>query len=462
MPALLLLYRQFLRPKGSTMQPRVSAFSFFILAILLPQVGLAAPDVAQLMRTSASGIVAIQSVRLIKVTVPEVEKKAAQTHVYQAYSHIFHEVDAPVNAAPVTSTVKKKTNGSGFILNRNGTVVTNYQFVKGAQELYVVLADKRRFKARLGSVDSKRDLAVLNISATNLEPLPQATHIADGEWVLAIGANQKGASAGRIISGESAALITDADVTAANSGGPLLNAQGEVLGMNSTALRLGAGAARHVAVNSLSRDAAPTVPSNQTWPKLGLSAQDITPNLQTQTLKADGGAWVSQVTKGSAAAKAGLQKGDVIRALESIAISNAADLAPLTELLDQNDTVQLTVLRADTLQIVQLAQPMPAKRSDISPVHQLILDKTGLIIQEISTAAKASLQIEHGVQVSQASNAAARIGFEIGDIILSANLKKTDSAQQLYEQINATQKDEALLLYVQRNGVPQFVELPLN
>jgi S1-C subfamily serine protease len=105
---------------------------------------------------------------------------------------------------------------------------------------------------------------------------------------------------------------------------------------------------------------------------------------------------------------------------------------------------------------------MPAKRSDISPVHQLILDKTGLIIQEISTAAKASLQIEHGVQVSQASNAAARIGFEIGDIILSANLKKTDSAQQLYEQINATPKDEALLLYVQRNGVPQFVELPLN
>ena len=205
-------------------------------------------NVNQLVNDSAPSIVQVQGIQWVKVKIPDQYKNITDDPVYQSLSSIF--VDNPNLTAQAAPVVKKRVNGSGFIISTTGRIATNYQWIKDAHEVVVILADKRQFKARINRVEPKNDLAILQIAANDLPAIGLARQVEEGEGVIAVGANKRGISVGVVVSTPTQTpaigLVSDVTVSRDNSGGPLLNIYGQVLGVNSTLTRAPMGLYRHV------------------------------------------------------------------------------------------------------------------------------------------------------------------------------------------------------------------------
>ncbi len=254
--------------------------------------------------------------------------------------------------------------GSGVIVDPSGIIVTNHHVVGQADEIKVLLADRSEFKARLVGTDPKSDLAVLKIEAQGLPTIPWADsdRLEVGEYVLAVG-NPFGlnqtvtmgivSAVGRARMGIAEYedfIQTDAAINPGNSGGPLVNARGEVVGIN-TAIFSRSGGSMGIGF---------AVPSNMAriildqlvttgrvvrgW--LGVSIQDVTPDLAAEVGMAEPkGVLVSDILDGSPAQRAGLQRGDVIVELEGKAVEHATQLRNLVAVTEVGKQVSLTILR---------------------------------------------------------------------------------------------------------------------
>jgi serine protease Do len=372
--------------------------------------------------------------------------------------------------------------GSGFIISSDGLVLTNAHVLDDADEVIVKLTDRREFKAKVLGTDKLTDVAVLRIPASDLP----VVHLGDpatvrvGEWVLAIGSPfgfENSVTAG-IISAKGRSLPddsyvpflqTDAAVNPGNSGGPLFNLKGEVIGINSQIYsRSGGyqGVSFAVPIDVAMRSEQQLVQHGKVeHGRLGVSIQEVSqPLAESFGLKQAEGALIGSVEKGSPAAKAGLEPGDIILKLNNSAISRSSDLPPLVAAMKPGTRVNLEIWRKGEHREVAttIGELKPQKEAAAAPDESGSIDKgkLGLAVRPLTPEERKQVDVANGLVIEQVSGAAARAGLQPDDIVLAFNGEPVKSVGQLRSLVAKAGKHAALL--IQRDGAKIFVPLELG
>lgn len=374
--------------------------------------------------------------------------------------------------------------GSGTIISNDGFIVTNFHVIDGAEEIFVRLHDRREFPATIIGKDSGTDLVLLKIDAKDLPTISYADseQIKVGEWVLAIGSPYGFentvtvgvvSATGRSLGSERYVpfIQTDAAINPGNSGGPLLNMQGQMVGINSQIItESGSYAGLSFAIPSnVIKSVVEQIKTNghvsRGW--LGLAFQDLDRNLADSFgLKITKGALVSKVIPNSPAATAGIKEGDIITHFDGKEIIKATDLPPLVGLLPINSRVQVKIFRDSKAVEVPLVlgkynqSETPPLKKDIATV----IDKTHLAVSVRDLESFERNGQEKGVVVmSIRSDSWSASGLRRGDIILSVNNKSVESAKDFYSAISALDDKNAVPLLVSRPGdVQRFLAVRLG
>jgi len=368
--------------------------------------------------------------------------------------------------------------GSGFIVSADGVILTNAHVVDGAQEVDVKLTDKREFRAKVVGVDKRSDVAVLKIDARNL-PVVRIGNPADsqvGEWVLAIGSPfgfENTATAG-IVSAKSRALPgdnyvpfiqTDVAVNPGNSGGPLFNARGEVIGINSQ-IYSGSGGYQGLSF-AIPMDVVSKVKDQLlahgkvVRGRIGVSVQDVNQALADSFgLKELRGALVSSVEKDGPAEKAGLNPGDVIVGIDGKGVDSSGELSARIADLKPGAHAKIDIMRKGTAKQLdaQIGELKDAKlaKADSGSAGQ---GRLGLAVRPLDRDERREAGTD-GLVVEQVSGPAERAGIQPGDIILSLNGNQVKSVDELRSLVAKAGKRVALL--VQREDAKIFVPVDLG
>ena len=370
----------------------------------------------------------------------------------------------------------QRGQGSGFIVAGDGLILTNAHVVDGAQEVTVKLTDRREFKARVVGLDKRADVAVLKIDAAGLPAVklgdPAATSV--GDWVLAIGSPfgfENTATSG-IVSAKSRALEgyvpfiqTDVAVNPGNSGGPLFNLKGEVIGINAQIYSASGGYqglsfAIPIDVAARVRDQL-VAHGKVTRGRLGVVIQEVNQGLADSFgLKKPQGALVSAVEKGGPAEKAGLMTGDVILKVDGREIERSTDLPALVAEMKPGTRARLEVLRNGAAKILEatiaeMQEPKVAARSEEAAQGPL-----GLAVRPLEPGEGSAAGITGGLLVEDVTGAAARAGIQPGDVIIAVNGRSVASINELREASAKAGSKVALL--VQRQNARIFVPLNLG
>ncbi|MGE5339801.1 MAG: DegQ family serine endoprotease [Gemmatimonadota bacterium] len=375
-------------------------------------------------------------------------------------------------------SVPFRGQGSGFIINSDGLILTNAHVVRDAKEVTVKLSDRREYRAKVLGSDPATDIAVLKIDAKNLPTVAfgDPNQVKVGDYVLAIGApygfeetaTQGIVSAkGRSLPGDSFVpfIQTDAAVNPGNSGGPLFDAEGRVIGINAQIYSQSGGfqglafaipidVALHVK-DQLVRS------GHVEHARLGVMLQDLNQSLADSFgLKTPDGALVSSVNAGSAAAKAELKPGDVITQIDGHTVHTASDVSTRIGMAAPGDKVHLTVWRDKS------SREMDVKLGAVpeSDNQQAMTDGTpgtlGLAVRPLTPDEKREVHSDHGLVVEDSEGAAARAGIEPGDIVLALNGRPVMSVEQIRNALSNHPKHVALL--IQRNDQRIFVPINLG
>jgi serine protease Do len=372
--------------------------------------------------------------------------------------------------------------GSGFIVSADGLILTNAHVVDDASEVIVKLSDRREFSAKVLGSDNVTDVAVLRIDAKDLPTvrLGNPDRLEVGDPVLAIGApygleqtaTQGMVSAkGRSLPGDSSVvpfIQTDAAVNPGNSGGPLFDGQGFVVGINAQIYSQSGGFqglsfAIPIDVALKVKDQI-VATGRANHGRLGVAAQDMNQALaESFGLKSADGALVSSVVPGSAAAAAGLKAGDVILAVGERAIERAGSLSSAIGLSTPGQTVKLKVWRDGGEKIVEArlggaqgTETVAANGDAQAPQGA----RLGLSLRPLSPQEKRGAGIDQGMVVEQAGGPAAQAGIEVGDVLVAINGKPVQSVEQIRGLLANKPKSVALL--VQRDGQMLFVPVTLG
>lgn len=376
--------------------------------------------------------------------------------------------------------VPVRGEGSGFIISADGTILTNAHVVKDAKEVTVKLTDRREYRAKVLGSDPQTDVAVLKINAANLPvvKIGDLDSLEVGEWVLAIGSPfglENTATAG-IVSAKGRSLPddtsvpfiqTDVAVNPGNSGGPLFNSRGEVVGINSqiysrTGGYQGLSFAIPIDVAYKIKDQILQHGKAQ-HARLGVTAQEVNQDLADSfKLDSPSGALVASVEPGSAAEKAGLQPGDVIRKVDGREIVSSGDLSSTISLSSPGQRVKLEVWRAGARKELS-ATLGSADKDGIAAADeeggQPGQGRLGLALRPLSPQEQQAVGAP-GLVVQQAAGAAARAGIEPGDVILSLNGVPASSVEQVRAEVARAKGTVALL--VQRGRDKIFVPVRIG
>ena len=370
--------------------------------------------------------------------------------------------------------------GSGFIVDKDGIILTNAHVVEGADEVRVKLPDRREFKGKVAGIDTTTDIAVVKIDARDLPvvKIGEPSKVRVGEWVLAIGSPfgfENTVTAG-IVSATSRSLPegsyvpfiqTDAAVNPGNSGGPLFNMQGEVIGINSQ-IYSRSGGFQGIAF-AIPIDAAINVEQQLLAHgkvergRLGVGVQEVTQSLaKSFGLDRPRGALVSQVEPGSPAEKGGLKPGDVIVAFDGKPIEQSNQLPPLVAQVKPGSPAKMDVWRNGrqetlTLPVGAMQPEKTAKAGRSAPEAG---GKLGLAVRPLTPEERKESGIAQGVIVEQVGGPAARAGIQPGDVITAVNGTPVKSPQEL--RAAAEKAKEGLALLVRRGERSLFVPLELG
>jgi serine protease Do len=381
---------------------------------------------------------------------------------------------------PPRGESRREGTGSGFIIRKDGLVLTNNHVVENAKEITVALSDGRELPATVVGRDPKTDLAVLRVGSKTDLPIVELGNsdgLDVGDWVLAIG-NPFGldntvtagivSAKGRRIGGPYDDFIqTDAPINPGNSGGPLLDEHGQVVGIN-TAIFSQSGGNIGIGFAIPINDAKRLVPEleqhghvTRAW--LGVTVQKLTPAVaESLGVEPNRGALVAQVTPHSPAAKAGLQAGDVITSYDGKALDEHASLPTLVAGTPIGHTVPVEVVRdGKTRRLdVTVARMADDETSDEETVPSKA--KWGLALRELTPDERTSLTGKEGVMVAGVApgSPAADAGVHPGDVILRANRAPVRSVEELREAVAKTPDGKPLLLLVHpADGNDRFAAL---
>lgn len=446
---------------GKTFMATVFSYALIAPALAaLPSLdgdGRPVPSIAPLLKQVSPAVVNVSTVGMQTVQNPLLNDPF--------FRHFFQ-------VPPGAETQKRRTQsaGSGVIIDAaNGIVITNHHVVQGANEISVGLQDGRMLKAKLVGSDPEVDIAVLKIDPARLTALKlndsEATEV--GDFVIAIG-NPFGlgqtvttgvvSALGRKglgIEGYENFIQTDASINPGNSGGALVNFKGELIGINTAILgssggNIGIGFAIPVKMAKNSVDQIVKYGAVKRG-QLGVVIQDLTPDL-AQAFKigeSQRGVVIAQVQPGSAAAKAGLQAGDVVVSVDAKPVDSAAELRNEIGSRRIGEALKMTVLRDGKSRSVEVKVGEPiadvATASDIHPFLQ------GAKLEPRSDG--------HGIKVVaiEPGSVAQASGLQIGDVILSANRTEVRTLDDLRKAARAS--SERLLLQIQRGAAGLFLVL---
>jgi serine protease Do len=369
--------------------------------------------------------------------------------------------------------------GSGFIVSKDGYVLTNAHVVDGAKEVDVKLADKREFRAKVIGSDRKSDVAVVKIDAKDLPTVkignPASTRV--GEWVAAIGApfGLDNTVTSGIVSAKSRALPndslvpfiqTDVAVNPGNSGGPLFNMNGEVIGINSqiysrTGGYMGLSFAIPIDVAMQVKDQLITT-GKVTRGRIGVSIQPVNAALaESFGMKKAEGALISQVEADGPAAKAGIKSGDVILSWNGKPVESANGLPLAVSTTKPGEKAKVELWRDGAKrEITVTVGEMPGDKVEVAKADTKPQGKLGVAVRPLEQNEAKQLGTEGGLVVEQAAGAAARAGMQKGDVILGVNGKPVKSVEDLRAAIDAAGKNAAVL--VQRGEARIFVPVTIG
>ncbi|MBW8898211.1 MAG: DegQ family serine endoprotease [Massilia sp.] len=370
--------------------------------------------------------------------------------------------------------------GSGFVISDDGFVLTNAHVVEGADEVVVTLTDRREFKAKVLGSDTRSDVALLKVEARNLPSvrIGDSSKIRVGEWVIAIGSpfNLENTVTAGIISakardtGEYLPLIqSDVAVNPGNSGGPLINMRGEVIGINSQIATLSGafnGISFAVPIDEVMRVADQIRKTGKvTRGRLGVQISEVTTDVaESLGLGRARGAEVAMVEPGGPADKAGVKVGDIILKFNGKDIDRSSDLPRLVGGSAIGSRATVTVWRRGSqidlpVTIVELQDEKSptAKATPKKPAPDQAPNALGLHVSDLSAAQKRDLKTEAGVLVEFAEGRAASAGIRQGDVILQMNNVEIKSAGQFNGLVAKLDAKKTVALLVRRDNVSRYL-----
>jgi serine protease Do len=427
----------------------------------------ALPSFAQITRQYGPAVVNISVTGTKKVSLADEDPFA------QLFGFPGQMGQAPVREVPI------RGEGSGFILSPDGIILTNAHVVQGASEVTVKLTDRREFRAKVLGSDPMTDVAVIKINASNLPVvrIGDDNALQVGDWVLAIGSPyglENTATAG-IVSAKGRSLPddtsvpfiqTDVAVNPGNSGGPLFNARGEVVGINSQIYtRTGGfqGLSFAIPIDVATKIKDEIVAHGKVrHAMLGVTAQEVNQDLANSfKLDSPSGALIASVQKGSAADKAGLKSGDVIRAIDGRPIIASGDLSGIISLASPGQRIKLDIWRDGKPEQLTATLGTYSKQdtvaSDATQSDQH--GKLGLALRPLTPDEQQQAGTQ-GLLVQQAQGPAAKAGIQPGDVILAVNGVPTRTVDEARSAISKAGKTAALL--VQRGDDKIFVPVQIG
>lgn len=374
---------------------------------------------------------------------------------------------------------RQKSLGSGFIIDREGSILTNHHVVENAEKITVKLADEREFEAKVVGKDPKTDIAVIKVNSRGnfpTAPLGDSDRLEVGEWVLAIGnpfgldntitAGIVSAKGRHIGAGPYDNFIqTDASINPGNSGGPLINLRGEIVGMNTaifsrTGGNIGIGFA--IPIN-LVKELLPQLKKGKVtrgW--LGVVIQRVTPEIaESLGLDKARGALVAEVSKDGPASRAGIKVGDVIVEFDGKEIRESNDLPLIVARTGVDKTVRVKVLR-EKREVVLSATIGELKEEEVIASAKE-KGNFGLTVQKVTPQIAESMGLERveGVVITavQPGSPADEAGLRRGDIILEIDRKPVHDLQEYRKAISESKGGRGILFLVRRGENTLFLAL---
>lgn len=433
----------------------------------------ALPNFVDLVEQHGKGVVNISTVRAARVAdnphvMPGFDERHAE--IFRRFGFPF-----PFGGGPRHEPERRGT-GSGFIISADGLILTNHHVVEGADEITVRLTDKREFKGKVLGSDKKTDIAVIKIEATDLPVLKMGTSdtLKVGEWVAAIGSPfglDNTVTAG-IVSAKSRKLPsdqyvpfiqTDVAVNPGNSGGPLFNMDGEVVGINSQIFSTSGGfmgLSFAIPIDLALQIKDQLVKTGRvTRGRIGVVIQNVTPELaESFGLKTPTGAIVAQIEKDGPAAKSGLMEGDVITAVNGKKVESSSDLPVMISAIPPGTKVQLNVIRDGQNQTVTITVADASTQSIPGQPGTVDAAALGVKVQPLTDKEKEEAGT-NGVKVLESTGPAAKAGIRKGDIIVNINGHSIKDTTTLGKILDAKKN---LRILVQRGSTRIFIPVRLK
>jgi serine protease Do len=446
------------------------------------QVSMALPDFTQIVSRMGPAVVNIRVMGSTKTAFNErAQQRAPQFDEDDPFFEFFRRFQGPQNPRgqrdrPVFGA------GSGFIVSPDGVILTTAQGGRDAEEVTVKLQDRREYRAKVLGSDPKTDVAVLKIDAKNLPvvPIGKSSDLKVGEWVLAIGSPfglDSTVTAG-VVSAKGRSLQddsnvpfiqTDVAVNPGNSGGPLFNTRGEVVGINSQIYSQTGGyqgLSFAIPIDVAYRIKEQLVATGSVkHAKLGVTVQEVNQGFADSfNLASPEGALVSNVERGGPADKAGLKSGDVIRKLNGQAIVASGDLPAMLATAKPGENVTMDVWRDS--KIVQIGARLGDASEKVAPEERAAAatsndgSKLGLALRPLAPNERRQSGIASGLLVEDADGPAANAGVMQGDILLSINGRAVNSIVQVRDVVGKSNKSVALL--IQRGSDKIFIPVRIG
>ncbi|QOY62134.1 DegQ family serine endoprotease [Lysobacter sp. H21R4] len=443
------------------------------------------PDFSQLVKQVGPAVVNISA-----ETTPR-RTRGGGPQLPDGFEELFRHFGMPMPGAPGGAGPQRggTSLGSGFVISDDGYVLTNFHVIDGADKVTVTLSDRREFEAEVVGSDEQYDVAVLKIKADGLRWLRagRSTSVEPGQWVVAIGSPfglDHSVTAGIVsavgrsnpYSGQQYVpfIQTDVAINRGNSGGPLLNTSGEVVGINSQIFSNSGGfmGVSFAIPIDLAMSAVEQIKTTGKVSRgmLGVNLQPMT----SETARAIGlpdnqGAMVANVQPGSAAEKAGIERMDVIRSFNGIAIKDVSDLPPIVGALAPGSKAQLEVFRNGKLRSINVviggdesaAAATPRNSSPGAPAKQVPgSNALGLTGRDLAPAQRRQMGLgdDEGVLLAQVESDAAReAGLRPGDVVVAVGRDSVGSPAELDRRLSTAKPGDTVMLLVQRGGSSQFI-----
>ena len=449
------------------------------LCLMLPLQSTAQlPDFTELVEKQGAAVVNISTMQSARnAAAPQMPQLDENDPFYEFFRRFIPN--------PGPREFQSQSLGSGFIISNDGYILTNAHVVDSADEVTVRLTDKREFKAKVIGADRRTDVALIKIEAGNL-PIVQfgdPGRLKVGEWVVAIGSPfgfDNTVTAG-IVSAKGRSLPqenfvpfiqTDVAVNPGNSGGPLFNMKGEVVGINSqiysrTGGFMGLSFAIPIDVaNGIAQQLRTT--GKVTRGRIGVVIQPVTKELADGFgLSKPQGALVNSVEKGGPADKAGIEAGDVILTFDGKAVNASEDLPRVVGSTKPGSKVTVRVWRNKTARDVQVTvteltddrRRQQARGGKPQPPAAV---QYGMGLADLTDAQRKELKIEGGVFVDNVQGAATRAGIRRGDVILAVNNQDVKSVEQFRQLMGSFDKGRIVALLVRRGGNSLYIPFRLD